>query len=238
MPSYLSIFTSFILKLTSLGFNRFGSSIINKESHTQREVGSFWWKDIFRLKDLYGCITTCQLGDGSSVLFWKDNWAGECLTDLLPNLAHFVKNVELSVKDVCSASYLEDLFQIPISQAAANELQDLRVLIQSFELTDEANIRVFCWGNSLYKAASLYKLAFLTMQSPPTFRLVWKSKVTPRIKFFAWLILLDRLNTKNMLARRNFNVQPNSLCVLCYDGKEETIDYLFFECCFAKRSWN
>ena len=169
-----------------------------------------------------------DLTASSSVLFWKDNWAGECLTDLLPNLAHFVKNVELSVKDVCSASYLEDLFQIPISQAAANELQDLRVLIQSFELTDETDIRVFCWGNSLYKADSLYKLAFLTMQSPPTFRLVWKSKVTLRIKFFAWLILLDRLNTKNMLARRNFNVQPNSLCVLCYDGKEETIDHLFF----------
>jgi hypothetical protein len=41
-----------------------------------------------------------------------------------------------------------------------------------------------------------------------------------------------------MLARRNFNVQPNSLCVLCHDGKEETIDTLFFECCFAKRCWN
>ena len=38
------------------------------------------------------------------------------------------------------------------------------------------------------------------MQTPAVFRLVWKSKVTPRIKFFAWLILLDRLNMKNMLA--------------------------------------
>jgi hypothetical protein len=30
--------------------------------HIQREMGSFWWKDIFRLKDLYGGITTWEMG--------------------------------------------------------------------------------------------------------------------------------------------------------------------------------
>ena len=104
----------------------------------------------------------------------------------------------MSVKE--EASSLEDLFYIPISQAAAEELEDLRVMIQSFMLSEETDQRIFCWDSSLYTAAKLYKLAFLTMQTPAVFRLVWKSKVTPRIKFFAWLILLDRLNTKNMLA--------------------------------------
>lgn len=40
-----------------------------------------------------------------------------------------------------------------------------------------------------------------------------------------------------MLARRNFRVQLNSLCVLCVDGLEESIDHHFFECCFAKQCW-
>jgi hypothetical protein len=62
--------------------------------------------------------------------------------------------------------------------------------------------------------------------------------VTPRVKFFAWLILLDRLNTKSMLARRHFNVQPNCYCVLCNEGIKETIEHLFFECDFAKRCWS
>jgi hypothetical protein len=139
------------------------------------------------------------------------------------------------VKEVCEASCLEDLFDIPISQAATSELDDLRVLVQAFVLTDEPDQRIFCWGNGTYTAAKLYKLAFLNAQTPAVFRMIWKSKVTPRLKFFAWLILLDRLNTKSMLARRNFNVQPNCLCVLCDDGAEETIDHLFFECCFAKK---
>lgn len=41
-----------------------------------------------------------------------------------------------------------------------------------------------------------------------------------------------------MLSRRNFNVQPNCLCVLCSAQMEETIEHLFFDCAFAKRCWD
>jgi hypothetical protein len=109
------------------------------------------------------------------------------------------------------------------------------MLAQTFELSDNTDQRIFCWGNCNYAVAKLYKLTFSDTQAPATFRLVWKSKVTSRIKIFARLILLDRLNMKNMLARRNLNVQPDSLCVLYDEGIEETIDHLFFDCHFAKQ---
>jgi len=53
---------------------------------------------------------------------------------------------------------------------------------------------------------------------------------TTKLKIEEFALLLDRVERKLTAcsARRNFNVQPNSLCVLCYDGKEETIDHLFF----------
>lgn len=136
------------------------------------------------------------------------------------------------------ADFLEDLFDIPISQQAAVELEELRTRIQDFDLPDGVDQRIFCQGNNKYSASKLYKLAFLEVQTPAVFRWVCKSKVTPRVKFFAWLILLDRLNTKNMLVRRHFNVQPDSLCVLCNDGLEETIDHLFFDGSFAKMCWD
>ena len=206
--------------------------------HTKRDAGSFWWKDVFRLKELYGFITTCQLGDGSSILFWKDVWAGESLEDMFPNIAHFVKDSDLSVKNVSEATSLSELFNIPISQAAAAELNDLRNLVQNFVLTEENDQRIFCWGNSRFAASKLYKMAFLSSPVPASFKLIWKSKVTPRVKFFAWLILLDRLNTKSMLTRRNFNVQPNCHCVLCTEGIEESIEHLFFSCEFARKVWD
>jgi hypothetical protein len=69
------------------------------------------------------------------------------------------------------------------------------------------------------------------------FRVIWKSRCTPRVKFFAWLVLVDRLNTKSMLQRRHLNIQDDAICVMCNSGAEETIDHLFFECTFATECW-
>lgn len=68
-----------------------------------------------KLKDLYGGITSCQIGDGSSILFWTDNWTGTCLAELFPNIAHYAKQLDMSIKEVDEAESLDDLFDIPIS---------------------------------------------------------------------------------------------------------------------------
>lgn len=47
-------------------------------------------------------------------------------------------------------------------------------------------------------------------------------------KCFGWLLILDRLNTRHILQRRNFNVQTGVLCVMCNHGQRETRDHLFF----------
>jgi hypothetical protein len=59
---------------------------------------------------------------------------------------------------------------------------------------------------------------------------VWKSNCTPTIKFFAWLHLNDRLNTRNILGRRKKVLEEGYNCVLCHEGIEETSEHLFFEC--------
>jgi hypothetical protein len=55
--------------------------------------------------------------------------------------------------------------------------------------------------------------------------------------FFAWLLLVDRLNTKTMLTRRNYSVGPNDHCLLCNDQVNEDIIHLFFHCTFASSCW-
>jgi hypothetical protein len=59
-----------------------------------------------------------------------------------------------------------------------------------------------------------------------------------RVKFFAWLVLVDRLNTKVILKRRNlFDEEDDAHCVLHVEGMDEDLDHLFFECDFSKRCW-
>ena len=76
-------------------------------------------------------------------------------------------------------------------------------------------------------------MVFQNFHSSPIFRKFWKSKCTPRLKFFAWLLFVDRLNTRTMLVRRHFNVQINSWCVLCSSNSNEDLEHLFFSYPFA-----
>ena len=101
---------------------------------------------------------------------------------------------------------------------------------------DAADRWIPIWGNQ-YTSRRFYSEVFKNMEAHPVFKVIWKSRSTPCIKFFAWLILVDHLNTKNMLQRRNLHIQDDPICVMCDSKEEETIEHLFFECQFAKECW-
>lgn len=48
---------------------------------------------------------------------------------------------------------------------------------------------------------------------------------------------MDRLNTKDMVIRRNWHVDGGTDCVLCAENRLQTRDHLFFSCSFAKSCW-
>jgi hypothetical protein len=55
-------------------------------------------------------------------------------------------------------------------------------------------------------------------------------------KFFGWLLLWDRLNTRNLLRRKKM-ILDNYSCVLCSQNTEETLYHLFFLCPFSIACW-
>jgi hypothetical protein len=57
------------------------------------------------------------------------------------------------------------------------------------------------------------------------------------IKNFSWLLLSNRLNTKDLLQRRHWNVTEDYSCVLCPGNCHEDRDHLFFNCIFSRRVW-
>lgn len=99
---------------------------------------------------------------------------------------------------------LESIFYLPLTQEAHQEMMDLQDYLQYIpydgEQKDQWN---FIWGNGKYTSSRMYKHVFSGLQAPHTFQLKWKAKCMPRIKFFAWLMLVGRLNTKDMLQHRN-----------------------------------
>lgn len=70
------------------------------------------------------------------------------------------------------------------------------------------------------------------------FTWLWKSKCTMKIKVFGWLLMHDRLNTRNMLKRRHFNIGDDLDCLLCGCHVEETISHMIFSCPFSTACWD
>ena len=139
--------------------------------------------------------------------------------------------------EIMEAVDLDSLFLLPLSQQAFEELETLQAQLQDIPYDEDAVDRwIPVWGNT-YTSRRFYSQVFKNMDTHPIFKIIWKSRCTPRVKFFAWLVLVDRLNTKTMLRRRHLDVQGTDICVMGDSGEEETIDHLLFECTFAKECW-
>jgi hypothetical protein len=55
-------------------------------------AGSFWWKSIITMSDEYRNLTRCTIGNGSSVLFWSDQWTDNLLDSTFPRLFSYAKD--------------------------------------------------------------------------------------------------------------------------------------------------
>ena len=170
--------------------------------------------------------------------FWEDLWSPVILSQRFPSLFQHAANNSSSVKEVMPAPDLASVFNLPLSQEAYDELVEMQETLSIIPYDPNANDHwAFLWGNDRYSSQKLYKLAFATMDVPRTFSLIWKCQCTLRVRIFAWLILVDRLNTRVMLRRCNFHIQGGYNCVFCHLGVDEDVDHLLFACPFAERCW-
>jgi hypothetical protein len=202
-------------------------------------AGSFWWRNIISLSDEYRSITKCEVGNGNSVLFWSDQWKDNMFDSSFPRLFSYAKDKLQSVREFFENESVLDNFHLPLSVQAHEELTNLQVILHNASLNPESNDSwIFKLGNKGFKSSKVYKLAFdhIDIDHPSCW--IWKSKCISKHKFLAWLILHDRINTKDMILRRHWKVTQNHNCVLCQERVIEDWRHLFFNCNFSTRIWN
>ena len=95
----------------------------------------------------------------------------------------------------------------------------------------------FNWGNERYSAIKAYKVLIGYKPTPPHFNWIWKSSCQPKHKIFFWQLLHDRVNTRNLLRRKNFDLEGYHGAVRDCQ-QEETLHHLFWSCPFASQCWD
>ena len=194
-----------------------------------------------RLMPIYRGITKAQVHTGNDILFWKDHWMDGILAETHPRAFSFATQEDISVRDFLGATTLRVTFHLPLSVQAHAETRDLQRLVRDIQLHDSlsGNDSWNCtWLTQKYSASKYYNFYFREVRAHQTYTWLWKSKVTMKIKVFGWLLLSDRLNTRNMLKRRHYNIGNDYTCPLCESNVEETLEHLFFGCAFSKDCWS
>lgn len=128
-------------------------------------------------------------------------------------------------------------FNLPLSPQALQQFTELSHLLENINLTDHPDIWTYSWGTIL-KSKKVYDLFFAHLSPHPAITCIWKSKCTMKVKAFLWLLFMDRLNTRDMLQRRQLHVQDGPSCKMCTSGVLEDMVHMFFSCPFAKSCWN
>lgn len=91
-----------------------------------------------------------------------------------------------------------------------------------------------------FSCKSFFKVLILSNNfdlSFPAIR-IWKSQVPPRVKAFVWSLVLNHINTMDLLQRRrsNMTLSPN-WCILCKKASESS-KHIFIHCGFTESIWN
>jgi len=180
-------------------------------------------------------FAVCHPYKGTTVLFWSDDCA--TLKDLYPQLFSFTRKQKCSVRFFLDQS-IHRIFSLPLTTLAAQQLEEIDNLLQHRLLDEDTNdVWSYSWGTANYRSKKAYKVLIGHTPCSPLFNWLWKSSNLGKHKFFFWLLLRDRLSTRNMLSRKNMALEDYN-CVLCNAGCEETSFHLFFGCSFSLDSWS
>jgi hypothetical protein len=187
--------------------------------------------------DKFKELTTCNIGSGKSISLWTDKWGEDDIAELTyPHLHSFAKEPNSNVYKALNETNIYNLFQLPLSHIAHQELQDLRIDLENATTDNSVDAWNFEWSSPIYSTKKVYRQLIGEHHTHPVILDIWKTCNLPRQKFFAWLLMNQRLNTKDLMTHKHFYVEFND-CVLCDNCPQETLMHLFFECNYSQAFW-
>jgi hypothetical protein len=88
--------------------------------------GSFWWRDILKLLDKFKGIAMVNVNNAKSCYLWSDLWNNRVPMLTYPELFSFAKSKSTILAEAVTMDNLLELFNLPLSQQAFQQLNQLR----------------------------------------------------------------------------------------------------------------
>jgi hypothetical protein len=165
-----------------------------------------------------------HLQSGSTVLLWDDMWNNKARRINSAELISFTTISRITVRQAYDMDQIHDMFQLPMSEIFWQYIllcSELEIL----QITDENDILLYIWVNAQF---SVSKTLALAIHSPthPIFIRLWSSKYQPKHRVYFWLLLRDKLNTRDQLRRGHMELDSYT-CENCILQTQKAIYHLF-----------
>eukprot|EP00253_Pinus_taeda_P034784 PITA_34784 len=184
-------------------------------------------------------------GNGKCTHLWLDSIMGkeplnnnEEITDLRDWLKQAGVNTiyELSKWDQCGDWAGWDFHGVPARFSLQQTLHE--DLLEEAAPVNRSMKDSWRWGQSgVYTTVAGYRALQASRnsrQTPAFWKKAWDSLALPKVNFFFWTLVHNKLLTGDNLEKRN--IAGPHRCVLC-NNNLETTQHLFLECNFAKAVW-
>jgi hypothetical protein len=106
-------------------------------------------------------MARCNLGDGRSAFFCTNLWHDSCLHQKFPHLVTFAKITDYSFSNDLQHEYIQDLFHLPMSQAAYEEfiqLEEICTHVQDISRQQGPDSWSYIWGSSEFSTKKTYSM--------------------------------------------------------------------------------
>jgi hypothetical protein len=103
------------------------------------------------------------------------------------------------VAQAASLNNLYDIFQTPLSTKTYQQYETLSHEFQKISLTQDKDIWTYIWGSSSLSVQKAYQALTDSLPTHPALKLLWKTKCQPKHRVFFWLLLQNKLKTRDRL---------------------------------------
>jgi hypothetical protein len=129
-----------------------------------------------------------------------------------------------------------NLFHLPMSSQAHQQMLQLQQEIQQLKLNEHADTWSYIWNSNKFSVKRAYRHLNGSQVVHLAHRWIWSSSCQSKHKVFFWLVLKDRISTRELLKRKKMQL-PDYTCVLCNEAIEESLTHLMLGCQFARQCW-
>jgi hypothetical protein len=149
-----------------------------------------------------------------------------------PTLFDLAYDKDISVNKVLESNFDALSFRRRIIGNLRVLFEDLMNCRNHFSLSDQDDRIVWGLDKKGFSVNSLYKKKVMDQVSVP-YKFLWKSKLPQKIKIFIWLVVRNKILTKDNLKKRNR--KGSQEC--CFCGGDESINHLFFHYPITRYVW-